>query len=151
MRFVDRSDAGRALAPLVGAALAPYAGPEAYGPPVVLAVAPGGVLVAIEVAGALGVPVIELALQRDDDDGVVAELAVDVKGRLVVVVDDGVETGTAARAIGRAVRAGGATYSVLAVPICPREAEAVLGQRYDQVVAVVRPLVRRSLRWHYDA
>jgi predicted phosphoribosyltransferase len=34
--------------------------------------------------------------------------------------------------------------------VCPREAEAHLRHRYDRVIALERPLVRRSLRWHYD-
>ena len=86
-----------------------------------------------------------------DDDGVRVDLAgVDVEGRDVVVIDDGVETGTAAMVAGAALRAAGATGLVLAVPVCPRDSEAALRMRYDDVIAVTRPLVRRSLRWHYD-
>ena len=148
MKFSDRSEAGQVLAPLVASAVAAYADLEAYGPPLVLGVDPGGIPVAVAVAAALSVPVTALPVARDDS-GVSVELPVEVSGRLVVVVDDGVETGTAAQVIGRAVRAGGAAYTVLAVPVCPREAEAVLALRFDQVVAVVRPLVRRDLHWHY--
>ncbi|HEV7197006.1 MAG TPA: phosphoribosyltransferase family protein [Pedococcus sp.] len=148
MKFADRSEAGRALAPLVASAVAAYPETEACGPPLVLGVDPGGIPVAVAVAAALGVAMTALPVARDDS-GVTVELPLDVSDRLVVVVDDGVETGTAAQAIGRAVRAGGAAYSVLAVPVCPREAEAVLALRFDQVVAVVRPLVRRDLHWHY--
>ena len=68
----------------------------------------------------------------------------------MLVVDDGVETGTAARAVVAALREAGAAYVALAVPVCPREAEADLRRRYDDVIAVTKPLVRRSLRWHYD-
>ncbi len=70
-------------------------------------------------------------------------------GRCVVVIDDGVETGTAARAAASALRESGVESLLLAVPVCPREALADLQHRYDQVVAVVRPLARRSLAWHY--
>ena len=31
-----------------------------------------------------------------------------------------------------------------------RESEAQLRARYDDVIAVTKPLARRSLRWHYD-
>jgi putative phosphoribosyl transferase len=48
------------------------------------------------------------------------------------------------------MRASGAARLVLAVPVCPREALADLALRYDEVVAVARPLARRSLAWHYD-
>lgn len=152
MRFIDRADAGRALAPRVASVLASgdAASVLAAGAPVVLGVTPAALPVAAEVAAVLGVPVTQLAVRRDDD-GVSVDLPADVKGRLVVVVDDGVETGTAAQAVAHAVRSGMAAYSVLAVPVCPREAEAVLALRYDRVVAVVRPLVRRDLRWHYDS
>ncbi|MEO6822996.1 MAG: phosphoribosyltransferase family protein [Candidatus Nanopelagicales bacterium] len=148
MKFANRLEAGRALAPLVASAVAACADLEEYDPPLVLGVDPGGTAVAVAVAAALGVPLTALPVVRGDS-GVSVELPLEVSGRLVVVVDDGVETGTAAQMIGQAVRAGGAAYTVLAVPVCPREAEAVLALRFDRVVAVLRPLVRRDLHWHY--
>ena len=141
MRFADLSDAGRQLAELLT--------PDVVADAVVLAVPPDGVVVAAAVASALGLEVAPLLTTRDDD-GVSVDVPVDVAGRRVVVVDDGVETGTAARAVVAALRQAGAAYVVLAVPVCPREAEADLRHRYDEVIAVTRPLVRRSLRWHYD-
>ncbi|NBO46181.1 MAG: hypothetical protein EBU85_04095 [Actinobacteria bacterium] len=38
---------------------------------------------------------------------------------------------------------------MLAVPICPRDVSAGLAPLYDEVVAVLRPMVRRALTWHY--
>ena len=73
-----------------------------------------------------------------------------VAGRTVVVVDDAVETGTAARLVATALREAGAARLVLAVPVCPRETEAVMLRDYDEVVAVARPLARRALTWHYE-
>jgi predicted phosphoribosyltransferase len=147
MRFADRRAAGRALAGLVVEALAASTAPGAA-EPLLLGVDPGGLPVALEVGAALGVPVTALPVQRTDS-GVEVLLPAGLAHRLVVVVDDGVETGTAAMAIGQAVREGGAAGLMLAVPVCPREAMAVLALRYDRVVAVVRPLARRDLRWHY--
>ena len=141
MRFADLADGGRQLAELLS--------PEVVAGAVLLAVPPGGVTVGDAVAAALGLEVVPLLTTRDDD-GVSVEVPVDVTGRRVVVLDDGVETGTAARAVVAALRQAGASFVVLAVPICPREAEADLRHRYDEVIAVTRPLVRRSLRWHYD-
>ena len=40
---------------------------------------------------------------------------------------------------------------MLAVPVCPRDAVADLRGRYDDIVALDRPLVRRSLRWHDES
>ena len=142
MRFADLSDAGRQLAELLT--------PDVVADAVVLAVPPDGVTVAAAVATALGLEVAPLLTTRDDD-GVSVDVPVDVAGRRVIVVDDGVETGTAARAVVAALRQAGAAYVVLAVPVCPREVEADLRHRYDEVIAVTRPLVRRSLRWHYDS
>lgn len=141
-RFADLAAAGRALAPLVARALA---GGEDV---LLLGVAPDGLPVAREVAAVLGTSVVRLDLGRGDS-GVTAPLPVPVEGRTVVVVDDGVETGTAALAVGAALRDGGVGRAVLAVPVCPREVQPRLAVRYDDVVAVVQPLVRRSLRWHY--
>ena len=55
----------------------------------------------------------------------------------------------AARPRARCVRPGPRRV-VLAVPVCPREAEASPATAYDDVVAVVDPLVAQSLPWHYD-
>ncbi|MFM7145841.1 MAG: hypothetical protein ACKOW5_05850 [Actinomycetales bacterium] len=75
---------------------------------------------------------------------------------VVVVVDDGVETGTAALAAGRALRSDRGAglgdqhlHLVLAVPVCPHQAIPDLTRIFDAVVAVHRPMGRRSLSWHY--
>ncbi|MBI1378581.1 MAG: hypothetical protein GC157_14025 [Frankiales bacterium] len=141
MRFVDLADGGRRLAPLVAAALTPDA--------VVVSAGDGGLVTGRAVAQALGIAVVPLVTTRSDA-GVRVELPLDVAGRRVVVVDDGVESGTAARAVAAALRTAGASSLVLAVPVCPQEAETDLRTRYDEVVALVRPLERRSLQWHYD-
>jgi predicted phosphoribosyltransferase len=139
--FVDLADGGRALAPLVGPLLTPGT--------VVVSAGVGGLVTGAAVAESLGVEVTPLTTTRSES-GVSVEIPIVVTGLRVVVVDDGVETGTAARAVAAALRAAGAAHIVLAVPVCPREAEADLRGRFDDVVAVERPLVRRSLRWHYE-
>jgi predicted phosphoribosyltransferase len=141
VKFADLADGGRQLAELLPAYLT--------GDPVLVGVPPGGVPVGAAVAEALGVDVTPLVVERGDQ-GVRVEVTVEVRGRRVIVVDDGVETGTAARAVALALREAGAAHIVLAVPVCPREAEVDLARRYDVIVAVTRPLVRRSLRWHYE-
>ena len=115
--------------------------------PLLLAIIPNGVPVAEPLAEALALPVAGAWLDREGEPHVI-ELP-DVAGREVIVIDDGVETGTAARLVGAALRAGGAARTVLAVPVCPRQAEAGLGALYDEIVALDRPLARRDLRWHY--
>jgi len=141
MRFVDLADGGRRLAALIPAELVEDC--------VLVGVPPGGATVGAAVGEVLGLP-LEVLVVSVSDQGVTVEVPVEIVGRRVLVVDDGVETGTAARAVVVALREAGASYVVLAVPVCPREAEADLRRRYDEVIAVTKPLVRRSLRWHYD-
>ena len=64
---------------------------------------------------------------------------VDLRGRTVVVVDDGVATGSTARAACGIVRARGAARVVLAVPVAPEEWTARLGDAADELVCVDTP------------
>jgi len=60
-------------------------------------------------------------------------------GRLAIVVDDGLATGATARAALRAVRMQGPSRLVLAVPVAPREAGALLADDVDQLVCLATP------------
>lgn len=140
--FADLADGGRRLAPLLAEAVT--------GPVVLLAALPNGVPVALAVAELLPeARVRPLAVHRSDE-GVVVDPPEDVAGMTVVVVDDGVETGTVARAAAAAVRSSNPARMLLAVPVCPREAMADLQHRYDGIIAALRPLARRDLAWHYS-
>jgi putative phosphoribosyl transferase len=57
-------------------------------------------------------------------------------GRVVVIVDDGVATGSTARAACRLARAAGAERVVLAVPIAPGDWVDRLGDDADELIAV---------------
>ncbi len=179
--FEDRSDAGRRL----GARLAGLA----TRPVVVLGLPRGGVVVAAEVAKAIGAPLDvvlvrklgvpfqpELAMGAIGEDGVRviddevvraagvsereietververAELArraarfrgdrlpVPLEGRTAVVVDDGVATGSTARAACRVARARGASRVVLAVPVAPPDWAARMGSDADELIALSTP------------
>jgi putative phosphoribosyl transferase len=76
--------------------------------------------------------------------GVVSDLRdgsppVDVEGRTVLVVDDGVATGATARAAAAVLRQRGADHVVLAVPVAAPETAERLGKDYDEVVCVDLP------------
>ncbi|WP_093864765.1 phosphoribosyltransferase family protein [Streptomyces sp. TLI_053] len=64
---------------------------------------------------------------------------VDLHGRTVVVVDDGVATGSTARAACLIVRARGARRVVLAVPVAPEDWTERLGDVADELVCVGTP------------
>lgn len=142
--FASKEAAGQELAPLVQAAVTEAASV------VLLGVDPGGMPVARAVADALGVEVSSVSLVEGAQGLTVGPLP-DLAGQVVIVVDDGVETGTAAKAIAAALESLGPVRRVLAVPVCPHQALATLQLVYDEVIAIERPLARRSLRWHYAA
>ncbi|MCU0266037.1 MAG: phosphoribosyltransferase [Actinomycetia bacterium] len=74
---------------------------------------------------------------------------VDVEGRTVLLVDDGLATGATMRAAVAAVRGRGAGRVVVAVPVGPRETLAVLQREADEVVCLRRPLLFRAVGWAY--
>jgi putative phosphoribosyl transferase len=176
--FADRADAGRALARRL---VAYRSAPDA----VVLGIPRGGVVVAAEVAEALGLPLgvapaakvgapgnPEYAAGAMSADGVItpnpavglsahelegmAEAARDkvalqlsfgtrtgaeppVKGRTVVLVDDGLATGlTALAAIGWLRRVGAARV-IVAVPVAAADSAAMIAGEADELVTVDVP------------
>ena len=72
-----------------------------------------------------------------------------VKGRDVVVVDDGLATGGTARAALAAVRAEGASRVVLAVPVGAAQTVVELAVDADDVVVLAAPSVFRAVgQWY---
>jgi putative phosphoribosyl transferase len=63
----------------------------------------------------------------------------DVTGREVIVVDDGVATGSTAVAVGRWLAGAGARRRILAVPVAPPQTAERLSQAYDDVVTLATP------------
>jgi putative phosphoribosyl transferase len=55
------------------------------------------------------------------------------------VVDDGIATGSTARAACRVARARGARRIVLAAPVCSPDAAAALREEVDELVCLVMP------------
>jgi putative phosphoribosyl transferase len=71
-------------------------------------------------------------------------------GRTAVIVDDGVATGSTARAACQVARAHGAARVVLAVPVAPAAAVAALREVADEVVCLSRPRWFGSVGRFYD-
>jgi putative phosphoribosyl transferase len=62
-----------------------------------------------------------------------------LEGRTVIVVDDGIATGSTARAALRVARAHGAHRVVLAVPVAPPGTAEAFADDADEVVIVEQP------------
>ncbi|WP_323181421.1 phosphoribosyltransferase family protein [Streptomyces sp. NBC_00154] len=62
-----------------------------------------------------------------------------LEGRTVLVVDDGVATGSTARAACRIARARGAARIVLAVPVAPHDWITRLGEEADELICLHTP------------
>jgi len=60
-------------------------------------------------------------------------------GRTAVVVDDGIATGSTARAACQVARAHGASRVILAVPVAPRSSLASLAEIADELVCLATP------------
>jgi len=71
-------------------------------------------------------------------------------GRIAVVVDDGLATGSTARAACQVARAHGAAGVVLAVPVAPAGWEARLAGVADECVAVATPEHLQAIGQFYD-
>jgi len=65
--------------------------------------------------------------------------APDVRGRHVLLVDDGVATGATTRAAIAAVRQGEPSHLTLAVPVAPRDVARSLGSEVDRLMCLATP------------
>ena len=175
--FRDRWDAGQRLAQHLTA--------YRHQSPIVLGLPRGGVVVAYEVARALGAPLDvvvarklgaplqpewalgaiapggvivlneELGLEVGDVKAIISRETVemerrmrryrgkdglpDVKGRTVILVDDGLATGLTALAAIKALRRAGPAHLVLAVPVAAPDVAARIAQAVDDFVCLSAP------------
>lgn len=63
----------------------------------------------------------------------------EVKGKRIILVDDGVATGATMRVAIRALRERGASSIVVAVPVAPADTVDILGAEADEVVCLATP------------
>ena len=76
---------------------------------------------------------------------------VDLGGRVAIIVDDGLATGSTARAAIQVARASGARTVILAVPVAPQDTVTALQSVADQVVAVMVPSPFHAVgEWYAD-
>lgn len=72
-----------------------------------------------------------------------------VEGRSVVVVDDGIATGTTVRAALQALRRRKPSRLVLAVPVAPADTVALLRAEVDDLVCLAQPAFFHAVGAHY--
>ena len=73
----------------------------------------------------------------------------DVRGATVVVVDDGIATGTTVRAALKALRLRRPRRLVLAVPLAPAEVLELLRGEVDELVCLAQPFPFHAIGLHY--
>jgi putative phosphoribosyl transferase len=77
------------------------------------------------------------------------EPRIDVHGRTVIVVDDGIATGSSMHAVLRGLRRAYPRWVVLAVPVAPPQTIEMLRKQCDEVVCLHRPPFFRAVGEFY--
>jgi putative phosphoribosyl transferase len=75
---------------------------------------------------------------------------VEVRGRVTIVIDDGIATGATTRAALRATRMRNPQKLVLAVPVAPTEVLVEMRQEADDVVCLEAHERFRAIGWFYE-
>jgi len=75
---------------------------------------------------------------------------IDIEDKTVILVDDGIATGKTMQAAIRSVRAHGASYVVLAVPVAPEPLVHELNEMVDEVQVLYTPALFASVSQFYD-
>jgi len=73
-----------------------------------------------------------------------------VAGKTVILVDDGIATGSCILAAIAAVRKQGAARVVVAVPVAPATARSAIGMEADEVISLVEPEIFFAVSQWYD-
>jgi putative phosphoribosyl transferase len=74
---------------------------------------------------------------------------VPVAGATVILIDDGIATGTTVRAALIALRRRGPARLVLAVPVAPHDTLTRLAREVDKIVCLAEPVPFRAIGLHY--
>jgi putative phosphoribosyl transferase len=152
MRFrgpacLDLADGGRQLVAALGATAPPT------DDTIMVAILPGGAPVARVVRETYNLDLLAARVDKGDtgisvDIVGIGDLRV-LAGRRLLVIDDGVESGRAARAVLDCLRYAEPAHITFAVPVCPAAATHELLQFADVLVAPHRPATPRPLSAEY--
>ena len=139
--FLDRADAGHKMLETFKAEILEH--------DVIVVVLPAAVEIALAFATEMTLPMRDLNITRTRAEVVIPRLN-DLSGLKVAVIDDGVESGSTAMAIGAMLRGAAVKSATLVVPVCPKSVVPYLLGVYDTIHAVVSPLTPSSLTNHYE-
>jgi predicted phosphoribosyltransferase len=139
--FIDRADAGQKM-------LATFKS-EILEHDVIVVVLPAAVEIALAFATEMTLPMRDLNIVRTRTDVSIPRIG-NLAGLNVAVIDDGVESGSTAMAIGAMLRGASVNSATLVVPVCPKSVVPHLLAVYDTIHAVVSPPAPTSLTWHYE-
>ena len=123
------------------------------------AIAPGSMLLDDHLVARLGIPraAVLAVVGRETEELHRRERAyrgmspqVDVEGRTVIVVDDGLATGATAQAAVQSVRSRGPRRIVFAAPICSRDGAEALRRVADEVECLECPPLMEAVGWWYQ-
>ena len=139
--FYDLDDAGKQLADILVDA-----------PVAVIALIGQGAEIACQIATKFSVPVIPALLHRDTESNEIIDIEITdcAFTGMMYVADDAIETGHTTRKAARYLAQKGYTNLRFVTPLCPRTTAADLLPLIGEVIAVQRPLIHRSLAWHYE-
>ncbi|ABL72775.1 phosphoribosyltransferase (plasmid) [Paracoccus denitrificans] len=76
--------------------------------------------------------------------------APEIRGRTVIVVDDGIATGATMRIALRALARSGAARVIVAVPVAPPDVLELIRAEADEVVCLRTPEPFHAVGFHYD-
>jgi predicted phosphoribosyltransferase len=139
--FIDRADAGQKMLETFKAEILEH--------DVIVVVLPAAVEIALSFATEMTLPMRDLNIIRTRATVSIPRLD-GLSGLNVAVIDDGVESGSTAMAIGAMLRGASVNSATLVVPVCPKSVVPHLLAVYDTIHAVVSPPTPSPLTLHYE-
>jgi len=139
--FIDRADAGQKMLETFTTEILQH--------DVIVVVLPAAVEIALSFATEMTLPMRDLNIIRTSATVSIPRLD-GLSGLKVAVIDDGVESGSTAMAIGAMLRGASVNSATLVVPVCPKSVVPHLLAVYDTIHAVVSPPTPSSLTRHYE-
>src|SRR5689334_2379004 len=89
-------------------------------------------------------------LQRREHEYRDGRSAPELRGRVVILIDDGLATGATMRAAVKALRQSGATKIVVAVPVGPPDSCREIEKEADEIICLSTPIFFQAVGQYYE-